>query len=209
MNTKQRGLHGFEQRLLDELTGMIVRERPGPASPRATQARTRRAGLGRSRRLTLAGGIAVVSALALAAELPFVDGGSGPTGVGPRAAYAVTANVDGTVTVDINALRDAKGLERKLRQAGIPAVVQYLPPGNACSEEAFTLVTPDKSGAGAIKTREDGSLRFEIDKSSLQPNQTLFIYTQDRAPNQQDGQPREPASSLGFSLVDGKILAGC
>jgi Trehalase-like, N-terminal len=209
MNTKQRELHGFEQRLLDELRRMIVLERPGLASPPTTRARILRAGFGRRRRLTLAGGIAIVAALALMAGLPFVDGGSGTPGGGPRAAYAVTSNDNGTVTVEINALRDAKGLEHKLRLAGIPAVVQYLPAGTSCSEEAFTLVSPARPGAGAIETSGDGSLRFEIDTNSLQPGQKLFIYTQDLEPNQQGEHPTEPASAIGVSVVDGKVFAGC
>lgn len=209
MKTKQRELDGFEQRLLDELRRMIVLERPGLASPPTARARTLRAGLGRRRRLTLAGGIAVVAALALVAGLPFVDGGSGTPGGGPRAAYAVMSNDNGTVTVEINALRDAKGLERTLRQAGIPAVVRYLPLGTACSDESFTLVSPAGPGAGAIETSADGSLRFEIDKNSLQPGQKLVIYTQGLEPNQQGEDATEPASSIGISIVGGKVIAGC
>jgi hypothetical protein len=86
-----------------------------------------------------------VAALAVMAGLPLVDVGNGAA-----AAYAVTANEDGTVSVEINSLRDAEGLERRLREAGVPAVVQYLPPGKACSDETFTLVTPG-SGRGAIQ----------------------------------------------------------
>jgi DNA-directed RNA polymerase specialized sigma24 family protein len=38
------------------------------------------------------------------------------------------------VTVGISSLRDTAGLERKLREAGIHAVVQYVPPGKACKQ---------------------------------------------------------------------------
>jgi hypothetical protein len=86
----------------------------------------------------------------------------------------VTANDHGTVAIEINALRDAKGLERRLRQAGVPAVVQYLPPGNSCSEEAFTLVGPARLPA-AIETSEDGSVRFEIDRDVLRPRKALHL----------------------------------
>jgi len=40
------------------------------------------------------------------------------------AANAVTKNGDGTVSVEINALHDAEGLERNLYQVDIPAVVR-------------------------------------------------------------------------------------
>jgi hypothetical protein len=196
MKTGQHELTGFERRLLDELRRTIVANGLRPTSPPAV-----RPGLGWRRRLTLAAAIAVAAALALTAGIPFVDRGSTPPVSGPSAAYAVTTNEDGTVIVEINALRDAKDLERELRQAGVPAEVQYLPPGDACSEGAFALVRPAGSGAGAIEAREHGSMRFEIDKTSLQPGQKLFIYTVDVASG-------EPAASIGISIVDDKF-SGC
>jgi hypothetical protein len=208
MKTEQRELNGFEQRLLDELKRIVV-ERPSFASLPAAPADHLRARFGWRRKLMLAGAIAAASALAVTAGLPFVDGGGVPTAVGPSAAYAVTANDNGTVTVEINALREAEGLERKLRQAGVPAVVRYLPPGNACSEGTFMLIRPGGPEAGAIQMSEDGSMRFEIDKSALQPGQKLFIYSVDRAPGRPSGSAREPASTIAISIVDGKVVAGC
>jgi hypothetical protein len=199
MKAGQRELSGFERRLLDELRQTIVADRPSPAAPPATRAGILRPGWGWSRRLALAGSIAVLAAFALTVGLPFVDGRSGPPS--SRAAYAVTANDRGTVTIEINALRDAKGLERRLRRAGVPAVVRYLPPGNSCSEEASTLVGPAPLPA-AIETSEDGSVRFEIDRDVLRPSERLFIYSREPASEQQ------PASSIGISIVDDKF-AGC
>lgn len=183
MNTTQRELSDFEQRLLDELRRTIVADRRTPVSPRVT----------RRRRVTLAGGIAVVGAAALSVGLPFVDRGSGPAPVG---AYAVTANNDGTVRVEISALRDAEGLERRLREAGVPAVVRSVPPGDACaSENTFALIRPASPRAGAIDLSDDGSVRFEIDKDALRPGEKVFIYT-------------GPAGTIAVSIVDEKI-AGC
>jgi hypothetical protein len=200
MKTGQRELSGFERRLLDELRQTIVAARPSPVAPTATQAAMQRHGWGRSRRLALVISVAVLAAVALTLGLPFVDGGSGPSS--SRAAYAVTANDDkGTVTIQINALRDPEGLEHQLRRAGIPSVVQYLPPGISCSEDAFTLVSPAGS-IGAIETSAEGSVRFEIDRSDLRPSRKLFIYSQEPANGQQ------PASSIGISVVDDKF-AGC
>lgn len=201
MKTEQRELHGFEQRLLDELRQMIVAERPSASSTiRTGDARPRS---GWMRRLTLAGTIAVVAVIAVAVGLPFVGDG-GRSGSGPSAAYAVTASGNGTVTVEITALRDAEDLERELRRFGVPAIVQYLPPSSACIEETFALIRPGGSGARAIEQSEDGSMRFEIDKNKLEPGQKLFIYTVDHAP----AHSGEPASSIGVSIVDGKF-AGC
>jgi hypothetical protein len=47
---------------------------------------------------------------------------------GTPAAWAVTRNADGTVTVKISDYRDSEGLQRKLREAGLRADVVPLPP---------------------------------------------------------------------------------
>jgi hypothetical protein len=202
MKTEQRELHGFEQRLLGELRRMIIADQA--ASQPATGSDDPRRRLGWTRRLTLASSIVVVAAIAMAVGLPFVDGeGSLPAG-GPSAAYAVTGNANGTVTVEINAIRDAKGLQRELRRVGVPAIVQYVPSGDACSEDTFALIRPAGSKVGAIEPSEEGSLRFEIDKNALEPGQKLFIYTVAHA----SGNSSEPASAIAVSIVDGKF-AGC
>src|SRR5262249_35212973 len=128
MNTEQRTPGGFEERLLHELRSVVAAQpcagpEPPPGRPRAW--------VGSPRRLTLVGGTAVLVAVAAAAGVPFLTGGAAP-------AFAVDANEDGTVTVEINSLRDAAGLQSKLREAGIRAVVQYLPPGKACKQPWLT-----------------------------------------------------------------------
>jgi len=99
----------FEERLLAELR-QIVAERPAPAPDH----RARRA---RPARLAAAGGGVAVASAAVAAVV--VSGGTAP------AAYAVDARPDGRVVVHVRSLRDAAGLQRELRAAGVPAVVDY------------------------------------------------------------------------------------
>jgi hypothetical protein len=141
MSERQQSLGEFEQRLLTELTRVVIEDRsPSPApAESAPAARV----LFRGRRpLALAGGVAAALAVAIAAGLPIGgDGGGTP-------AYAVTEHPDGTVTVEIDALSDAAGLERELAEAGIPALVQYLPPGKTCAGESAPHTTVAK-GAGA------------------------------------------------------------
>jgi hypothetical protein len=203
MKTQQGPLIGFEERLLVELRRAIVENRSRLPSTPAGWTSNARARLGWRRRIALVGAVAAALAGALAAGLPLVDGGTSP-----KAAYGVTTNDDGTVSVEIREIRDAEGLQRRLREAGIPAVVRYLPPGRACDEQTFALVRPG-SGRGVIETSEHGSMRFEIDKRSLQPGQTLVIYTiQDAVSGQPGDQTGEPATSLAISIVEGKV-AGC
>jgi len=96
--------------------------------------------------------------LALTAGLP--RGGAGNRR-SAAAANAVTKNGDGTVSVEINALHDAEGLERNLHQGDIPAVVRYLPPDQGRRSDTFTVIIPARSGdalegGGTIEMRGDG-----------------------------------------------------
>jgi hypothetical protein len=160
----------FEDRLLNELRSMVV------ANQTSGEGRRRSWTFSRSpRRLALAGAAAVLVALAAVAAVQLVGGGAEP-------AYAVNTNDDGTVTVEIASLKDAAGLEQKLRDAGIPAVVQYLPPGKACKQ-------PWPTAPGAPASRGDHSAikggvehtsdhtRFTISKN-LPADVTLVIMTQ-------------------------------
>src|SRR4051812_4683219 len=106
----------FEDRLLAELRA-VVAARPAPAPPPSPPPARR---LPRAR-LSLAAGAATVAGVLLATG----GGGAAP-------AYAVEKQPDGSVTVEINSLRDAAGLQEKLRAAGIPAVVDYTPFGKMC-----------------------------------------------------------------------------
>jgi hypothetical protein len=93
-------------------------------------------------------------------------------GGGAEPAYA---NDDGTVTVEISSLNDAAWLERKLREAGISAVVQYLPPGKACKQPwptATPAAHPAKGGPEGTAIRggvdhNEGHTRFTISRTCL------------------------------------------
>jgi len=72
------------------------------------------------------------------------------------AANAVTKNGDGTVSVEINALHDAEGLERNLHQGDIPAVVRYLPPDQG---RGRTRSRSSSQLGAATRSREAGRSR--------------------------------------------------
>src|SRR5262249_57944712 len=115
---------------------------------------------------------AALVALVAAAGVPYLSDGAAP-------AYAVTQNGDGTVTVQITSLRDAAGLQQKLGEAGIRAVVQYLPPGKACREPWFTPAGPPSHPAGVTTTSTaagDGQTTFTI-SNDLPAGDTLVITT--------------------------------
>jgi hypothetical protein len=190
MSSDRSRLGSFEERLLQELRSVVIVQ-PTPRRPRIRMSFSRR-------RLALAGGVAALAAVAAAAGVPFLTGGAEP-------AYAVSKNDDGSVTVEVGSLADAAGLEAKLREAGIPAVVQYLPPGKACKQPWFTRASPGDAGAptmikGGVLHTTDGRTRFTISKG-LPADLTLVIMTQTgTAPGTPTG-----AASMGIAFAKGTV----
>jgi len=154
----------FEERLLRELRSLVA------ALP---VDRGQRRLLWRSRRLVLVGGLAAVLAAAVSAGVFFLSAGT-------QAAYAVTKNADGTVTVEIDSLSDSAGLQAKLRAAGVNAVVQYLAVGKICKQPWFTPARVDGAGGthgSEVGRTSDGGTRFTI-SGDLLSSTTLVITTQ-------------------------------
>ena len=110
---------GFEDRLLAALRP-IVADNPAPATAPATVA-------ARGRRRLVVSGATLTAATAAAAVAIFATGGSTPP------AYAVDSHADGTITVTIDSLSDAAGLQAKLRAAGVDAYVTYDANPTTCS----------------------------------------------------------------------------
>jgi hypothetical protein len=105
-----------EQRVIVEMTTpveqIIVRGR-------ALRARRRIPGLA-------AGALAVAAAAALAVTALLPAGHrAGPQPPAQLAAWTVTKQADGTITVTVRQLRDPQGLQRRLRADGVPASVTF------------------------------------------------------------------------------------
>ena len=205
MNTEQPR-RGFEDRLLDELRSLVVAQPSSGPEPHRRRRLSWVASVPR-RRLALVGSVAAVLAVAAAAGIPFLTSGAAP-------AYAVRTNDDGTVTVEISSLSDAGGLQSKLRDAGVRAVVQYLPAGKACKEPWFTLAWPqDKKSAleeankngepaikGGVSHTSDGHTRFTISRT-LPADETLVIMTRTTGAAGEAG-----AESVGIALAKGEVM---
>jgi hypothetical protein len=201
----------FEERLLHELRAVVAaRPAPGPAPASAPARRRAR------RRLVLAGAGGVAALLAAVA----IFAGGGDT----ESAYAVTPRADGSVTVKISRLSDAAGLQRALRDAGVPAVVRYgastdcPPPATGARHEAGSAERQESGGhdsgpsldsagtepaPGAAKgpkvtsgaaTGPDGTT-FTIDPGSIASGEKVYITA-----------PDGTLHSLGLSI--GKDAAG-
>ncbi len=161
MTQDQRPRKGFEERLLTELKRVVVAQSGVPAHSRlASRAALRRSNV--KRRVSALIGIAAALALMLAIVLPALGGENGRS-----PAYAVTENQDGSVTVQINSIEDADGLEQKLEDAGVPAAVHFLPPGKLCNPRAWQVPEPPPSHERPptrvdIAQNADGAFIFTI-----------------------------------------------
>jgi hypothetical protein len=174
----------FEDRLLAELR-RVVAERPAPEAVALPRPRRRR-------RLLLAG---TATAAAAAAAVLFAIGSDRVT-----PAFAVDRQADGDVTVTINDLSDARGLQSKLRADGINAVVNYTPAGKACEEPrgrpAASHDGPSMSSVQGSSVRgSDHSATFTISRNMVGPGQTLVISTSG------GGGP----TSVGMQVVEGPV----
>lgn len=172
----------FEERLLAELRHVVAAR---PASGVVAAPRRRRAP-----RLLL-GGAATTAAVGLAVLLVAGGGGVAP-------AFAVDRQSDGTVTVTISRLSDAAGLQAQLRAAGIPAVIDYTPPGKACREPRGRPAAPPPGPArasGSVSGAPDHSATFTISRNMVAPGQTLVIETSGGT----------GPSSVGMQVIHGPV----
>jgi hypothetical protein len=198
VSTEHEQGNGFEERLLRELRRTVA-DAPEPAP--AVRGRRPRVRVTPGRRLAFGGGAAIAVALAAAVGVPFLS--HGPLSNG--AAYAVTNNGDGTVTVQINSLQDAAGLQEKLGENGIPAVVVYLPEGKMCQQPWFTAAARATPTSGLIRTEVGqgagggGPITFRI-KTDVPAGDTLVITTSDSV--MRDGHH---ASALSIAMASGQV----
>ena len=156
-------MSNYEDRLLVELQKLV------PAEPAER-------GPGRRGRLALAGGVTAAVAAGAAAAVFLLSAGS-------QAAYAVTKNSDGSVTVQVDSLSDAAGLQAKLQAAGVNAVVEYLPEGKMCKQPWFTPAghaAASGTQSSSVGHDGDGSTSFTI-SGDLPAGDTLVISTQSGA----------------------------
>jgi FlaG/FlaF family flagellin (archaellin) len=175
----------FEERLLTELRGLV-------AAPRIEGGHRRR--MRRAPRLALAGGLAAIVATVATAGVFVLSAGT-------QAAYAVTKNADGSITVQIDSLTDAAGLQAKLQAAGVNAVVEYLPSGKMCKQPWFTPAGAPAAANGvqqsSVGRNGDGTTSFTI-SGDRPTDATLVVTTQTGPGNEQ---------ALGIAWAEGTVPA--
>jgi hypothetical protein len=182
----------FEERLLHELRE-VVAERPAPSAapaPTSVVAPTRARQRPRRRLVVAAaGGVAAV----LAAVAIFAGSG------GTESAYAVTPRADGSVTVKISRLSDAAGLQRALRDAGVPAVVRY-----GASTDCPAPATGGGHEPGTAERQEPGGhdSRPSLDSAGTEPAPGAA-----KSPQLTAGLAKGPDGTT-FTIDPGSIASG-
>ncbi|MFC4122240.1 hypothetical protein [Nonomuraea zeae] len=96
------------------------------------------------------------------------------TGVTGSPAFAVTKGSDGAVSVRINEFSDPDGLAAELADAGVKAVVDYLPEGQTCKEPRGERGSLGGRFAVSVGKAGDG-ISFTIEKGQVPAGETLVL----------------------------------
>ncbi|MEV4379308.1 hypothetical protein [Streptosporangium sp. NPDC049644] len=177
----------FEERLLSALKEEITTRRAEENMTVRTPVRH----VPNRRFLGLSAAVAGVAAATTGTLILF--GGAGTP------AYAVDRGADGSVEVRINEFRDPGELQAELADAGVRAVVDYLPDGQTCRPSRG-----EPAGAGGqmrVGVGEDGKgIAFKIEKEQIGADRTLVLaITVDRA-----GADRPPVAT-SLQVVKGTV----
>ncbi|SEG99830.1 hypothetical protein SAMN05444920_114106 [Nonomuraea solani] len=153
-----------------------------------------RAGRFRSwtRRRVRLGLVATGLALSAVIIIPLTTGTDDPA----HAAYLLTKNPGGTITITINQFTDAEKLERDLRGLGVAAVVDYVPEGRRCQE-------PRARYLGAVVNRVvqgNAGASFTLHPEAIEAGQTLVATATFNDPANADS-----GSAIGFELAEGPV----
>jgi hypothetical protein len=172
MNQQLKPETEFSRRLRAELTA-IVAERGAAQVGRAIPGDPATVPVWRRRGTSFGLVLGAAAVLAIAGVMLIVGAGSSDT----PAAFAVEVKPEGLVSVEINSLEDAKGLENALEEAGIPASISYLGSGMVCKEPRFQSV-PWPEGARTFITgpgNGGGPIHFLVGSETVGPGQTLVF----------------------------------
>ncbi|SDH47307.1 hypothetical protein SAMN05421505_11691 [Sinosporangium album] len=159
MLNSDRPLAGFEERRLLELQQHISAK---GVAKRAWRPR---------RRLLTAVAITAACAVATTVGIMSVDNAD--------SAYAITKDSNGIVHIKVRDFRDTKKLTKQLRDLGVPAIVDYAPPGQKCREPRATVVQDVPPGlyyAPRNIPGEENAWQMQINTKLFKPGQT-FVWT--------------------------------
>lgn len=143
-------------------------------------------------------GVAAVAAVAVAALVP--SGQQAPRAAGVHlAAWTVTRQADGDVSVTIRELRDLPGLQAALHSNGVPAYVAFVGPAPArCA--AFPASPSQLQAIYQFHRGGDGTV-LTIDPSAMPAGSGLFIMDVPARPSGAEPGPVIAGRSVHINLV--------
>ncbi|MEU4508428.1 hypothetical protein AB0G05_02930 [Nonomuraea wenchangensis] len=138
------------------------------------------------RRLAAAAGLAAAVVAVVAVAVPLAS---------ETPAFAVVKNPDGTVTVRINEFVRPKELEKRLREEGVRAVIDYVPYGQTCREPRGEIVPQPQR----MPLRRSDGPGFWIDPRDFGPDETLVVVMHSAA-----GDPAK-SNGGGVGVIRGPV----
>jgi hypothetical protein len=179
-------LDSFETALLNRLREHVDQQ---PA-PRARVSRPR---------LLLGAAATAAAAAAIIVVVP---------GLGTTTAYSVQEGNSGTITVEVNRLEDAEGLEAELAEVGVKADITYLPDKQECAPGRYTPV--DRALSGMQVAMGAHLLRVTLPPGTVRDGET-FVMAVSGGATPPDSEPsRDGITDMGgFSgWTDFNVTAG-
>lgn len=115
-------------------------------------------------KVLLGAAAAVAAAAAMVVVIP---------GLGSTAAYSVQEGNSGTITVEVQRLEDAEGLESELAKFGVTANITYLPDRQECAPSRYTPVARSLSGMQVSMGSE--LLRVTLPPGAVRDGETFVM----------------------------------
>jgi hypothetical protein len=193
MTSNRDRLGGFEEKLLGELKSVVAQRKAEASAQRSV-----RAPLWRRPRVV---SVASAGALAVGAVvgLPLLGGES--TTPPASAAFDLTTNDDGTVTVTIYEFDDADELEAQLEAHGVPADVAYTPAGERCQPGRFERAPK----AHPVRVDWGKDISFTVRPSDFAADETLVIWNDRLGMLYPDGERTGTFAGIAIETATGPV----
>jgi hypothetical protein len=151
-------------------------------------------------RLLLGATATVAAAAAMVVVVP---------GLGSTTAYSVQEGNSGTITVEVQRLEDAEGLEAELARYGVAADITYLSDRQECAPGRYTPVDRSLSGMGV--TMGSHLLEVTLPPGAVRDGETfvMSVSGEDIPPSSSESSRDDIIDEGGFSSwTDFNVTAG-
>lgn len=151
-------------------------------------------------KLVLGAAVAVAAAAAMVVIVP---------GLGTTAAYSVQEGNSGTITVEVQRLEDAEGLEAELAKFGVTANITYLPNRQECEPSRYTPV--DRPLSGMQVSMGSDLLRVTLPPGAVRDGETFVMAVSGKdIPSSSSEPSQDDVTDLGgfAGWTDFNVTAG-